>query len=61
MRRIARRPLSGRPSLRWPGCREKSIRKESKIIVYAHDDDRLHIFLFVDARQDLDAIRLPVE
>ena len=58
---IAHRPASGRPSLRWPGCREKSVRKEHKIIVDAFDDDLLRIIIFVDARQDLDTIRLPVE
>ena len=58
---IARRPATGRPSMRWEGCREKSVPEEHKIIVYEADDDSLRILLFVDARQDLDLIRSPSE
>ena len=40
---LARRPLTGRPSQRWPDRREKSLLSDHKIILYSHDETTLRI------------------
>jgi plasmid stabilization system protein ParE len=59
--RLARRPLLGRPSLRWLDRREKSLLSDHKIILYSHDERSLKIVYIADSRQDLDAIHIPNE
>ena len=51
-------PTPGRPSQRWPGCRELSLLRWKKIIVLKIFPDRLSVLAFLDARQDLDVIDL---
>ena len=58
---LARRPLTGRPSQRWPDRREKSLLNDHKIILYSHDETTLRIVYIADSRQDLDAIQVPTE
>ena len=48
----------GRTSRRWPGCRELSLLRWNKIIVFKIMPDGLFVLAFLDARQDLDAIDL---
>lgn len=57
-RRFIWMPTPGRPSQRWPGCRELSLLRWKKIIVFKIFPDRLSVLAFLDARQDLDTIDL---
>lgn len=60
-RRFMWMPTPGRPSTRWSGCRELSLLRWRKIIVFKVFPDRLSVLALLDARQDLDAIKLPTE
>ena len=58
---LARFPELGRPSRRWSGLREKSLTDWRKLVAYEADDRQVVILLFLDARQDLDAVRINPE
>lgn len=60
-RRFMWMPTPGRPSQRWSGCRELSLLRWKKIVVFKIFPDRLSVLAFLDARQDLDVITLNVE
>lgn len=60
-RRFMWMPTPGRPSQRWPGCRELSLLRWKKIIVFKILPNRLSVAAFLDARQNLDAIDLSSE
>lgn len=53
---LAQHPLRGRSSSRWPECREWSLLRQHKLLVYRHDDDGLMVVGFFDTRQDLFAV-----
>lgn len=57
-RRFMWMPTPGRLSKRWPGCRELSLLRWNKVIVFKIMPDCLFVLAFLDARQDLDAIDL---
>jgi plasmid stabilization system protein ParE len=54
-RRLAVTRTPGRPSLRWPGWRELSLMRWSKLIVFRMMPDRISVDAFVDTRRDLDS------
>ena len=58
---LARFPQLGRPSRRWSGLREKSLTDWRKLIAYEADRREVIILLFLDTRQDLDAVRINPE
>mgnify|MGYP000265227285 FL=1 len=60
-RRFMWMPTPGRPSQRWPGCRELSLLRWKKIIVFKILPNRLSVAALLDARQNLDAIDLSSE
>ena len=43
---------------RWAGLREMVVPRWKKLIVYRVETDRVVIIAFLDARQDLDAVKL---
>ncbi|WP_171981920.1 type II toxin-antitoxin system RelE/ParE family toxin [Brevundimonas sp. LM2] len=51
----------GRPSVRWAGFREFSLRRWKKIIVFKILPDRISVVAFYDMRQDLNALPPPFE
>lgn len=57
-RRFVWMPTPGRISERWPGCRELSLLRWKKVIVFKILPDRLSVLAFLDARQNLDVIDL---
>lgn len=51
----------GRPSIRWAGFREFSLRRWKKLVVFKILPDRISVVTFYDMRQDLDALPPPTE
>ncbi len=57
-RRFIYMPTPGRASERWNGCRELSLLRWKKLIVFKILPDRISIIAFLDTRRNLDAIDL---
>jgi plasmid stabilization system protein ParE len=56
--KLAERPFDCRLS-RWPGFRELSLPRWSKIVIYRVSDDEVVITAFYDARQDIPLRQAP--
>ena len=57
-RRFVYMPTPGRLSRRWEGCRELSLTRWKKLIVFKILPDRLSIVAFLDTRQNLDVVEI---
>ena len=57
-RRFVYMPTPGRASRRWEGCREFSMPRWKKLLVFKILPDRISIVGFLDTRQNLDVIEL---